>query len=144
MQIKYTYVDVLRSNQFGETSNFELRNKFCMHAVLLPPYDTDRGAFGNSFQITLCLGPSLRTSSLINYGADKIASGWGWGVCHWAWPAPPPRSSLWAPSSSPKQPRSAGEECGKVRARLQKISLACVFYSFYWVCDRTFLRAIEL
>lgn len=35
-----------------------------------------RGAFSNGFQFSLCLGALAAT--IINYGVEKIKSGWGW------------------------------------------------------------------
>jgi sugar porter (SP) family MFS transporter len=80
-----------------------------------------RGAFSNGFQLTLCLG-SL-AANVINYGADKIAGGWGWRLSLGLAGVPAAFFTLGA-VFLPETPNSLvqqGEDRGKVRALLQKI-----------------------
>ncbi|KAJ1276128.1 hypothetical protein BS78_05G190300, partial [Paspalum vaginatum] len=53
---------------------------FANQAVLLYLYEMAparySGAFSNGFQLSLCLGPLA--ANIINYGAEKITSGWCW------------------------------------------------------------------
>ncbi|CAO2151328.1 unnamed protein product [Urochloa humidicola] len=80
-----------------------------------------RGAFSNGYQLTLCLG-SL-AANLINYGADKIAGGWGWRLSLGLAGVPAALFTLGA-AFLPETPNSLvqqGVDRGKVRALLQKI-----------------------
>ncbi|CAL4983711.1 unnamed protein product [Urochloa decumbens] len=80
-----------------------------------------RGAFSNGYQLTLCLG-SLAANA-INYGADRIASGWGWRLSLGLAAVPAVLFTLGA-AFLPETPNSLvqqGVDRGKVRALLQKI-----------------------
>ncbi|CAL4983695.1 unnamed protein product [Urochloa decumbens] len=80
-----------------------------------------RGAFSNGYQLTLCLG-SL-AANVINYGADKIAGGWGWRLSLGLAGVPATLFTLGA-AFHPETPNSLvqqGADRGKVRALLQKI-----------------------
>ncbi|CAL4992105.1 unnamed protein product [Urochloa decumbens] len=80
-----------------------------------------RGAFSNGYQLTLCLG-SLAANA-INYGADRIAGGWGWRLSLGLAAIPAALFTLGA-TFLPETPNSLvqqGVDRGKVRALLQKI-----------------------
>ncbi|CAL4992121.1 unnamed protein product [Urochloa decumbens] len=80
-----------------------------------------RGAFSNGYQLTLCLG-SL-AANVINYGADKIAGGWGWRLSLGLAGIPAALFTLGA-VFLPETPNSLvqqGADRGEVRALLQKI-----------------------
>ncbi|CAO2146794.1 unnamed protein product [Urochloa humidicola] len=80
-----------------------------------------RGSFSNGYQLTLCLG-SL-AANVINYGADKIAGGWGWRLSLGLAGVPAALFTLGA-VFLPETPNSLvqqGADRDKVRALLQKI-----------------------
>uniref|UniRef100_A0A0E0IGX7 Major facilitator superfamily (MFS) profile domain-containing protein n=1 Tax=Oryza nivara TaxID=4536 RepID=A0A0E0IGX7_ORYNI len=86
---------------------------------MAPP--SRRGAFSNGFQ--LCVSVGAFVAQLINFGAEKIAGGWGWRVSL-AVAAVPAAFLAVGAVFLPETPNSLvqqGEDHGKVRALLSKI-----------------------
>jgi sugar porter (SP) family MFS transporter len=86
---------------------------------MAPP--SRRGAFSNGFQ--LCVSVGAFVAQLINFGAEKIAGGWGWRVSL-AVAAVPATFLAVGAVFLPETPNSLvqqGEDHGKVRALLSKI-----------------------
>ena len=80
-----------------------------------------RGMFSNGFQFSLCLGALLAT--VVNYGAAKIAAGWGWRLSLGLAAVPAALLTVGA-VFLPETPNSLvqqGKDRGEVRALLQKI-----------------------
>ncbi|CAN6174971.1 unnamed protein product [Urochloa humidicola] len=80
-----------------------------------------RGMFSNGFQFSLCLGALLAT--VVNYGAEKIAAGWGWRLSLGL--AAVPAALLTAGAvfllETPSSLVQQGRDRGEVRALLRKI-----------------------
>ncbi|CAL5073389.1 unnamed protein product [Urochloa decumbens] len=80
-----------------------------------------RGMFSNGFQFSLCLGALVAT--VVNYGAEKIAAGWGWrlslGLA--AFPAALLTAGAVFLPETPSSLVQQGRDRGEVRALLRKI-----------------------